>query len=83
MIEESLAVPFTTTVLGVDVSVVGVDLAEDGRVVARCARGAVRQDIGILDLPLARRTNAQLSSCSNGQSPRLPLTGPIAETEST
>ncbi len=52
MIEESLAVPFTTTVLGVEVSVVGVDLAEDGRVVARCARGAVRQGIGILDLPL-------------------------------
>ncbi|WP_189877959.1 hypothetical protein [Streptomyces bluensis] len=96
MIEESLAMPFTTTVLGVEVSVVGVDLAEDGRVVARCARGPVRQDIGILDLPLpepapprarngsrhtatglaelARRTTAQLSSCSNGQSPRLPLT---------
>ncbi len=52
MIEESLAMPFTTTVLGVDVSVVGVDLAEDGRVVARCARGSIRQDIGILDLPL-------------------------------
>lgn len=52
MIEESLAMPFTTTVLGVEVSVVGVDLAEDGRVVARCARGPVRQDIGILDLPL-------------------------------
>jgi hypothetical protein len=52
MIEESLAVPFTTTVLGVEVSVVGVDLAEDGRVVARCARGSVRQEIGILDLPL-------------------------------
>ena len=52
MIQESLAVPFTTTVLGVEVSVVGVDLAEDGRVVARCVRGAVRQDIGILDLPL-------------------------------
>jgi hypothetical protein len=34
------------------VSVVGVDLAEDGRVVARCVRGSVRQDIGILDLPL-------------------------------
>ncbi len=52
MIEESLAMQFTTTVLGVDVSVVGVDLAEDGRVVARCARGSVRQNIGILDLPL-------------------------------
>ncbi|GGS88782.1 hypothetical protein [Streptomyces chromofuscus] len=52
MIEESLAVPFTTTVLGVEVSVVGVDLTDDGRVVAHRARGAVRQDIGILDLPL-------------------------------
>ena len=52
MIEESLAVPFTTAVLGVEVSVVGVDLAEDGRVVARCARGSVQQAIGILDLPL-------------------------------
>ncbi|MEU6181985.1 hypothetical protein [Streptomyces coeruleorubidus] len=37
--------PFTTTVLGAEVSVVGVDLAEDGRVVARCSRGSVRQDI--------------------------------------
>ncbi|MEU2773201.1 calcium-binding protein [Streptomyces sp. NPDC007162] len=55
MIEESLAVPFTTTVLGVEVSVVGVDLAEeDGRVVARCARGSVRQDIGIFDLRLPK-----------------------------
>ncbi|WP_327696374.1 calcium-binding protein [Streptomyces sp. NBC_00459] len=52
MIEESLAVPFTTTVLGVEVSVVGVDLVEDERMVARCARGSVRQGIGILDLPL-------------------------------
>ncbi|WP_121710881.1 hypothetical protein [Streptomyces sp. E5N91] len=52
MIEESLAMPFTTTVLGVEVSVVGVDPAEDGRLVARCARGSVRQAIGILDLPL-------------------------------
>ncbi|MFF9406196.1 hypothetical protein ACF1B0_11790 [Streptomyces anandii] len=52
MIEEGLAVPFTMTVPGVEVSVVGVDLTEDGGVVARCARGTVRQDIGILDLPL-------------------------------
>ncbi|ELS54526.1 hypothetical protein [Streptomyces viridochromogenes] len=51
-IEESLAVPFTTTVPGVDVSVAGVDPAEDGRAAARCARAAIRQDIGILDLPL-------------------------------
>ncbi|MFP3989300.1 hypothetical protein U9R90_17730 [Streptomyces sp. E11-3] len=52
MIEENLAVPFTTTVLGVEVDVIGIDLTRDGRVVARCARGAVRQNIGVLDLPL-------------------------------
>jgi len=52
MIEENLAVPFTTTVLGVEANVVGVDLSDDGRVVARCARGSVLQSIGILDLLL-------------------------------
>lgn len=52
MIEENLAVPFTTTVLGVEADVVGVDLTDDGRVVARCARGSVLQNIGILDLLL-------------------------------
>ncbi|MEV6671144.1 hypothetical protein [Streptomyces sp. NPDC051162] len=52
MIEENLALPFTTIVLGVEVSVVGVELTEDGRVVARCVRGSARQSIGILDLPL-------------------------------
>ncbi|WP_329394500.1 hypothetical protein [Streptomyces melanogenes] len=52
MIEENLALPFTTTVLGVETNVAGVDLTEDGRIVAHCTRGSVRQNIGILDLPL-------------------------------
>ncbi|WP_434592055.1 hypothetical protein [Streptomyces sp. A5-4] len=52
MIEENLALPFTTTVLGVEVNVIGVDLAEGGHVIACCTRGSVRQNIGILDLPL-------------------------------
>ncbi len=52
MTEENLAVPFTTTVPGVEVDVIGIDLTRDGRVVARCTRGAVRQNIGVLDLPL-------------------------------
>ncbi|MGR8009697.1 calcium-binding protein [Streptomyces hypolithicus] len=56
MIEENLAVPFTTTVLGVEVNVVGVDPTDDGRIVAHCARGAVRQSIGILDLLLPEPT---------------------------
>jgi hypothetical protein len=51
MVREHLAVPFTTTVLGVEVSVVGVDLTASG-IVAICARGSRRQAVGILDLPL-------------------------------
>jgi hypothetical protein len=51
MIEEHLAVPFTTTVLGVEVTVQRVDLTDDG-IVAVCARGRHRQRIDLLDLPL-------------------------------
>ena len=52
MIEDNLAVPFTTTVLGVEVTVRSVDLRQDGRIVARCVDGRMRQMIGLLDLPL-------------------------------
>jgi hypothetical protein len=52
MLEEHLDVPFATVVLGVEVTVRGVDLTPDGRIVALCSRGRVRQSIGILDLPL-------------------------------
>ena len=52
MLEENLAVPFTTTVLGVEVVVRSVDLAPDGRTAALCSRGRTRQAIGILELPL-------------------------------
>jgi len=51
MIEENLAVPFTTRVLGVEVTVEGVDLTDCG-IAAICARGTHRQSIAILDLPL-------------------------------
>jgi hypothetical protein len=51
MIEEHLAVPFTTTVLGVEVTVRKVDLTAD-TIVAVCARGRHRQRIDVLDLPL-------------------------------
>jgi hypothetical protein len=53
-LEEHLVVPFTTAVLGVEVTVRGVDLTLDGRIVARCSRGGVRQSIGILELPMPR-----------------------------
>ena len=51
MIEGNLAFPFTTTVLGVEANVEGVDLTDSG-IVAICARGADRQAIPILDIPL-------------------------------
>jgi Calcium binding len=53
MIEEHLALPFETTVLGVPVTVKGVDMKPDGQIVAICVRGRVRQAIRILDLPLS------------------------------
>ncbi len=51
MIEDNLALPFTTTVLGVEANVERVDLTGSG-IVAICARGADRQAIPILDLLL-------------------------------
>ena len=51
MIEENLSVPFTTTVLGVEVTVQEVDLTDDS-IVAVCVRGRHRQRIDLLDLPL-------------------------------
>ncbi|MEU4680915.1 hypothetical protein [Micromonospora sp. NPDC023737] len=51
MLEEHLAVPFTTTVLGVEVTVRKVDLTAD-TIVALCTRGHHRQRIDLLDLPL-------------------------------
>ena len=52
MIDEHLAVPFQTSVLGVDVTVTGLDLVEDDQIVALCTRGRWQQRIDILDLPL-------------------------------
>jgi Uncharacterised protein family (UPF0158) len=53
VLEEHLALPFTTEVLGVVVSVEHVEVAKDGRIVAVCERDGTRQRIGILDLPLS------------------------------
>lgn len=52
MLEENLALPFTTTVLGAEVTVRCVDITPGGRIVALGSRGRVQQAIGILDLPL-------------------------------
>jgi hypothetical protein len=52
VIEERLAVPFRTTVLGVEVTVTKIDLLSGRGIAAICSRGKHRQAIGILDLPL-------------------------------
>jgi hypothetical protein len=52
VIEEHLAVPFRTTVLGVEVIVTKIDLLSGTGIAAICSRGKHRQAIGILDLPL-------------------------------
>ena len=50
MMEENLAVPFKTIILGVDVTVERIDLQET--IVAVCRRGSQRQRIPVLNLPL-------------------------------
>jgi hypothetical protein len=52
MLEEHLAVPFATRVLGAEVVVEGIDLTDDERIVAVCRRRRSRQRIGILELPM-------------------------------
>lgn len=52
MLEEHLALPFQTCVLGVDVTVMDIDLVEGEQIVAICARRQWHQRIPILDLPL-------------------------------
>jgi len=52
VIEERLAVPFRTTVLGVEVTVTKIDLLSGTGIAAVCSRGKYRQAVGILDLPL-------------------------------
>jgi len=52
MIDDHLAVPFETTLLGMAVTVKGVDLTERYEIVAICMRGRFRQAIPILDLLL-------------------------------
>ena len=52
MIEDHLALPFMTRVLGVEVIVERVDFSEDDEIVAFCRRGRERQSIPLLELPL-------------------------------
>ena len=52
MIEENLVLPFTTQILGVEVSVVDFEMDDDGALKAVCKHGGKRQRIGLTDLPL-------------------------------
>ena len=52
MLDEHLDVPFQTSVLGVGVTVTGIDLTGDNQVVAVCVRGRSRQRVPILELSL-------------------------------
>lgn len=52
MIQEHLAIPFTTELLGMPIHVESVDLDDADEIVAICRRGPKRQKISILDLPL-------------------------------
>jgi hypothetical protein len=51
MIQDNLSMPFTTTVLGSEVVVEGVEDSGNA-IVAVCRKGRLRQNIPIFDLPL-------------------------------
>lgn len=52
MIEDHLVLPFTTQVLGVDVTLERVDMTDADEIVAVCKRGRRKQAIPVLELPL-------------------------------
>ena len=52
MIEENLALPFVTQVLGQEVTVAKLDITKRDEIVAICSRGKATQAIPILDLPM-------------------------------
>lgn len=54
MIEENLALPFVTRILGVDVAVERIDMTAAEDIVAICRRGRTRQAIPTLELPLPK-----------------------------
>jgi hypothetical protein len=52
VIEDNLALPFTTRILGVEASVTAVEMDDDGRIKAVCERSGEQQRIDLIDLPL-------------------------------
>ena len=58
MIGDNLATPFETEVLGIPVTVEGIDISAPEEIVVICRRGTKRQKIGILHLPLPKAVPA-------------------------
>lgn len=52
LLDEALAVPFETTVLGATVTVESIELTFDDQIMAVCVHGDTRQLVRILDLTL-------------------------------
>lgn len=52
MLDDNLAVPFQTKMLGVEVLVERVDMTDGEQIVVVCVRGKSRQPVPILDLPM-------------------------------
>ena len=52
MIEENLALPFLTQMLGQDVTIANVDMTDRDGIIAICSRGKEKQSIPILDLTM-------------------------------
>jgi hypothetical protein len=52
MLEDNLAVPFETEILGIKVTVEQVDITDEDQIVAVCSRGKSRQNLPLLELPL-------------------------------
>ncbi len=52
MIEENLALPFATQVLGQEVTVTKIDITSQDQIVAICSLGKMTQAIPILNLPM-------------------------------
>jgi hypothetical protein len=52
MMDNDLHLPFTTQILGVEVTVESIDMTDADDIVAVCSRNGSRQNISIVELPL-------------------------------
>ena len=52
MMENDLRLPFETEILGMTVTVEGIDITDDDQLVAVCRKGKTKQRISLSELPL-------------------------------